>query len=231
MSYHGEDAELHGRTTSITPQVYQGGAFVGAKADANTNVADSVLLSSGKRINTGKVTWTGHGLAVGAWYFLSQTTAGAITATAPTTGLIQQVLFVEDANTVHVQLLPAEAAAPGGITETLQFVALDTPVTLDNLKIVPSSTQHIRFGTVVGTMVVDVATFLSYATNLTVSANTGGVTLTTTPANWFGWGSFSDADCTRTTLIDRTNGRVYEITIIVRAAPALCMVHIKRIYG
>jgi hypothetical protein len=91
-------------TTSISPKVYQSGSFVNAQANLEANVADLLQLSDGSRIHTGEVTWTGHGLTVGAWYYLSQTTPGAYTTTRPTSGLVQQLFFVEDANTIHVDI-------------------------------------------------------------------------------------------------------------------------------
>jgi hypothetical protein len=94
-------------TTSLTPVVYNGTAYVAAQADADTKCADLVLLSDGSRTESGKVTWTGHGLTVGSYYYLSQTTPGALTPTRPTAGLLQQILFVEDINTIHVDIEPA----------------------------------------------------------------------------------------------------------------------------
>lgn len=91
-------------TTSLTPVVYDGSAFVGAKADAEANVADLIKLSDGTYLHTGKVTWTGHGLTVGRWYYLSQSMAGAYVTPEPTTGLSQQLFFVEDENTIHVDI-------------------------------------------------------------------------------------------------------------------------------
>lgn len=91
-------------TTSISPKVYQSGSFVNAQANLEANVADLLQLSNGSRIHTGEVTWTGHGLTVGAWYYLDQTTPGAYTTTRPTSGLVQQLFFVEDANTIHVDI-------------------------------------------------------------------------------------------------------------------------------
>jgi hypothetical protein len=91
-------------TTSITPKVYQGSSYVNAQANLEANVTDLIQLSDGSYIHDGEVTWTGHGLTVGAWYYLDQTTAGGYTTTKPTTGLVQQLFFVEDANTIHVDI-------------------------------------------------------------------------------------------------------------------------------
>jgi hypothetical protein len=44
------------------------------------------------------------------YYFLSQDTAGAITPTQPASGLAQRILFVEDADTIHIDIEPAGQA-------------------------------------------------------------------------------------------------------------------------
>ena len=102
MSYHGEKI-----SSSLTPQVFSGSAFVAAQANAPASVADVVLLSTGERIKQGHVVWRAHGLTVGSHYFLSQTAAGGYTATAPTVGLSQRLFFVLDANTILVDVQPA----------------------------------------------------------------------------------------------------------------------------
>lgn len=94
-------------TTSLTPQVFKSGSHTAAQANAVGNVADILLLSDGSRIESGKVTWTGHGLTVGSYYFASQTTPGAYTSVAPTSGLSQRLFYVEDADTIHVDVEPA----------------------------------------------------------------------------------------------------------------------------
>jgi hypothetical protein len=99
-------------TTSLTPVVYNGSAYVGAQTDTEIKAADLLLLSDGTRAHDGKITWTGHGLTVGSWYYTSQTTAGAYTATKPTSGWVQQLFFVEDANTIHVDIEEAWNATP-----------------------------------------------------------------------------------------------------------------------
>lgn len=103
MSYHGEKV-----SNSLTPQAFNGGAFVAAQANAPATVADVVLLSTGERITQGHVVWRDHGLTVGSYYFLSQTAAGGFTATIPTVGLYQRLFFVLDANTILVDVQPAE---------------------------------------------------------------------------------------------------------------------------
>ena len=99
-----QSAEL--KTTSLTPVVYDNttSSYVNAQADTDVNLADLIKLSDGTYIHDGKLTFTGHGYEVGKWYYLSQTSAGAVVSTEPTSGWRQQLFFVEDANTLHVDI-------------------------------------------------------------------------------------------------------------------------------
>lgn len=89
-------------TTSLTPMVFGATDYENAQANEPGNVADLIKLSNGEYINTGKVIWTNHGLIKGAWYFLSQDTAGEYVTPAPTTGILQKLFFVQDENTIHI---------------------------------------------------------------------------------------------------------------------------------
>lgn len=100
------------RTTSLTPVVYDGSAYVDAQANVEAGAADLMRLSDGTYIHDGKIEWPGHGYEVGKWYYLSQTTAGAVVTPEPTTGWSQQLFFVEDADTIHVDIEPAEYIDP-----------------------------------------------------------------------------------------------------------------------
>lgn len=100
-------------TSTITPVVYNGSAFVSAQANLDTNCADLITLADGSRIHTGKVTITGtlfSAADVGKWFYTSQTTAGGITSTKPTSGLVQQLFFVESTSTIHVDIEEAFTA-------------------------------------------------------------------------------------------------------------------------
>lgn len=124
MSYHGEKT-----SSSLTPQAFSGSAFVAAQANAPASVADVVLLSTGERITQGHVVWPAHGLTVGAYYFLSQTAAGGYTATVPTVGLYQRLFFVVDANTILVDVQPAEVVnslGQAGVTYIKETTADET---------------------------------------------------------------------------------------------------------
>ena len=99
----GGDAEA-AVTTSLVPQVGQVGGHVSAQADTEANLADILLLSDGTRMESGQVTWTGHGLAVRNYYWLDQSAPGGYTNVKPTTGLIQRLFYVEDADTIHIDV-------------------------------------------------------------------------------------------------------------------------------
>jgi hypothetical protein len=133
-------------TTSISPKVYQSGSFVNAQANLEANVADLLQLSDGSRIHTGEVTWTGHGLTVGAWYYLDQTTPGAYTTTRPTSGLVQQLFFVEDANTIHVDIEEAWNASGTSSTTFANTVYVNatspTSATIFDLNNPPSTNDN-----------------------------------------------------------------------------------------
>jgi hypothetical protein len=112
-------------TTSLTPSVAEltqlgNVEFLDAQADLSDNVADVIKLSDGSFINTGKVTWTAHGLDVGAWYYLSQDTAGEYVTPAPTEGILQKLFFVEDENTIHINIIGA-ASATGTEDTTITY--------------------------------------------------------------------------------------------------------------
>ncbi len=89
---------------------YNGSTWVGAQANSEANV-DSVWIVSAV-IDTdnfvltlsGRVEATGHGYTVGETYYVSPSTAGAITVTKPTGGgeFVKRVVHVIDANTFDV---------------------------------------------------------------------------------------------------------------------------------
>lgn len=92
-------------TTAVTAKSWNGATISDAQADLEATLCDALELSTGAILNTGAVTWTGHGLTVGAWYFLSQSVAGGVTDALPAAGWVQRLFFVSDADTVlvHVQ--------------------------------------------------------------------------------------------------------------------------------
>ena len=100
-------------TTSVTPQYGNGTAHVNAQSNAKATVADVLKLSDGTLINNvDVVTWTGHGLALHNWYYLSPTTAGGYTNVQPVApNYSQRLFYTVDANTIKVQVQQAEVVA------------------------------------------------------------------------------------------------------------------------
>lgn len=92
---------------SVGNLVYANGAtWTKARANADTTLAEALVVAVEstslfrvRYIGPGEVTYTAHGLgAAGTKLYLSQGTAGAITTTAPTSGIRQQVGKVLSAN-------------------------------------------------------------------------------------------------------------------------------------
>jgi hypothetical protein len=84
------------------------GTWTKARANADTTLAEALVVSVESTtlfrvvyLGPGEVTYTAHGLgAAGTKLYLSQGTAGAITTTAPTSGIRQQVGKVLSANKI-----------------------------------------------------------------------------------------------------------------------------------
>ena len=219
-------------TTSLVAEVYQGAAFVAAQANATAMVADLLKLSDGVRIDSGIVKWSGHGLTVGAYYYLDQNAPGGYTSVAPAAGLSQRLFFVEDANTIHVDIEPAEDLdTTTDVREVAAFVDADVPVTLDNLRISPRllGGQGFRLATVTGTMQVNVAATICYGTDSILGSNRVNTALTTTALHPFGWYGQGDGDTANGLVFDRTNNRMYEFKVMTNVAPTKCFVHIRRL--
>ena len=117
------------KTTSLTPVYGTGTAYVGASNTALATVADQMRLSDGSIVDDVDVTWTGHGLTVHAWYYLDAATGG-YTSTKPTSGFIQQLFFVKDANTIHIDIeQAAEVQTASAVTTTVTYGTAAPPRT------------------------------------------------------------------------------------------------------
>jgi hypothetical protein len=115
-------------TTSLTPQYYDtaGSAFASAIASAVASAATVLLLSNGRRVFAGRISWAGHGLTVNATYYLSQTVAGQYVTPAPSSGLIQPLFFVDSPDTIQVGIQNARTSS-GSATPIIQrFTANST---------------------------------------------------------------------------------------------------------
>jgi hypothetical protein len=91
--------------------------YLPAQADVPENTAHVMMLSDDTFINSGKVIWPNHGLDTKVWYFLSQNVAGGFISPGPDDGIIQKLFFVEDENTIHVNVIGAVASS-GSTDET-----------------------------------------------------------------------------------------------------------------
>lgn len=90
-------------TDSLVPKVFIS-SYVDAIADVEINAADVLELSDGTYIHDGIIEWCDNGLVVGDWYYLDQSVAGGYTNIKPTSGLVQQLFFVRDEDTILVDI-------------------------------------------------------------------------------------------------------------------------------
>lgn len=110
----------HGFTVS-TVVYHDGTSWKKAKGDASTTVAQAIVSKVVDTDNfvvsySGVVEIPSHGLTIGEYYWLDQTTAGSITSTQPTSGIQQSILHVRDANTLLVDI--GQAVQLTGTTST-----------------------------------------------------------------------------------------------------------------
>ena len=103
-----------------------GTTWLKASAALGTSIAQAVVsqvidVNTIKVVYSGILTATAHGKTVGEYYFLDQTVAGTTTATQPTTGIVQQIYFVKDANTLLIDISNAFTAS-SQIPSTVQTV-------------------------------------------------------------------------------------------------------------
>lgn len=108
-----------------------------AKADSATTASIGVITEV-PTANTfiitysGSVTITAHGMTAGEYFWLSETTAGALTYTAPTTGIVQSIGKVIDANNILFFYDQAEDALAGLVdTVVLPTASVPIPVSTD----------------------------------------------------------------------------------------------------
>jgi len=107
---------------AVKDVVYHNGtAWVKAVASVDSSTAQAIVtkvidVNTFEITTHGVVTLTAHGLTVGNYYWLSQTVAGLATATQPSSGISQGVLFVRDANTVFVDVEQPINVSAGSVT-------------------------------------------------------------------------------------------------------------------
>lgn len=88
--------------TSIRPVYYDGTSYVDASASTFATLAKFIELDNGTRINRGRVLFPNHGFSNGTYYLSA--TAGAVSATKPTTGFDQPLFSVEEPNSIYVNI-------------------------------------------------------------------------------------------------------------------------------
>ena len=116
-------------------------------------------------------------------------------------------------------------------SEIIQLVALDTPVTLDNIKLTARLTggQGFQVATVSGTITANISAITAFAADSVFGSSRAGVTVTTTLTHPFGWVGQINGNWATGTIFDRTNNLVYEFRIMTNTGPTLSFVYIKRL--
>lgn len=152
---------------------HNGTSWVKAKADApgtlGIGVVTAVADADAFTVTlAGYATMTSHGLTAGEYYFCSTATSGLLTATEPTSGYSNPLLFVLDANTAIV--LPwrpsAIASASSGVFQARLQRDSATAISLQRY-----AGQYVEVG---GEMVDVGASGLSCATSDNTINGTGG---------------------------------------------------------
>lgn len=191
----GESSEI--TTRSLDLQVHKGGFYTGAQANNGGNVADIWLLSDGTRLESGRVKYPAHGLTVGSYYFTSQTTAGEITDIEPTSGWHQRVLFVEDADTLHLQVEPAQdlsSTAPT-ISRYVGGTSGDPTVSIGNFEVrYQSATNNLQIRTLTGTASINFYSEAWFSSGSNASTSGKNFAVTTTFVNFTDPGVLFDAE-------------------------------------
>jgi len=94
-------------------------------ASAAQAIVSNLFSASKFEITTkGPITVATHGLTVANYYWLDQTTAGASTSVAPTSGTAQALMFVRDANTIFVNIGQPAVIGGGGATPAKEFIEM-----------------------------------------------------------------------------------------------------------
>ena len=204
-------------TTSITPLWGNGSAYEWAILSLSvTKEADVLLLSDGSKIRHGLVRWVGHGLTQQAYYYTSQTVAGGYVTPAPTSGNIQQLFYVVDANTIAVDISPY-FDTPAIDSFTTGVVNANTPVAFGNLRVqAVSAGQGFQMSTVSGTYAARLSGWSTYGLNADAQFATSrdASSITTTMAHPFGWAASNNkGNEIRLTVTDELTLQTYQVLI------------------
>lgn len=116
-------------SAEIVPQYLSSGVWTSAIASGETTLATMMKIGStgSLLLQTGKVRFdSAHPYTVGSPVYLSQSTAGGLTSTRPTTGIVQQVGIAEDNRTLAISVEPFETSY---VTAPLTIGAVTTSPT------------------------------------------------------------------------------------------------------
>lgn len=227
--------------TALRPMYYNG-AWVDAQANTITNAADAVRVTyqdgTTEYLKYGKFTWTGHGLTVGANYWLDKNVAGGITSTPPVEGDVDQaVLFVHDADTIEVSLQQAVdsvSTTPAIGSMLTRFVNRGVDVVLGDLKVrVPAAGSTLQIATVSGAFTAQLATEVVYNTTSTGTLHQvrSNVTVNTTyqTVDTMGYALANSGAVQHVEILDSTNLRRYRLTLQLNPSYANNAITIERI--
>jgi hypothetical protein len=101
---NGVSGIIDGRlTTSLLGRNGNGTAYVNPTMVSDTTLVDAFELSDGTFAHVGQIKYPAHGLVKHAYYFGSAT-APYFTVIPPTSGILQQVFYVIDENTIDIDI-------------------------------------------------------------------------------------------------------------------------------
>ena len=114
-------------------------------------------------------------------------------------------------------------------SEIIQLVALDTPVTLDNIRLTARLTggQGFQVATVSGTITANISAMTVYAADALFGSSRATQTITTTLTHPFSWTGNVNGNWLTGTIFNRTNNLVYEFRIMTNTSPVLSFVAIR----
>ena len=127
-------------------------------------------------------------------------------------------IFDGNTNGVFIDLSKAPTGVAGEIAwKTSGFVNAGTFLTLDNLKVsvTTSGYRGLSVGAVSTSFVANIAGWFGYSGGVG-GASANSVTYTTTAAaSAFGWGFNTEGDASNYIITDKTNSRVYRVTLMI----------------
>jgi len=119
-------------TLAVMDAVYHDGSdWQKAQADDPDTLGTHIVVSKAtddyELAQAGRVTVTAHGLTVGEYYFVSDITAGLLTSTEPSDNYSNPLVYIEDANTVHVLPYRPTFYTEAIVVPYLKSIGLESP--------------------------------------------------------------------------------------------------------